>query len=769
MEYLRALMEGDTATVRLREEHAGEHGYGPLAPCSHVCSARRQSTMCPMLHRTEDDKLAHGALTKAQPCTAKFRVYVPTDLHANSSIVVLCISPHSHAAPERSMTPPAIRDAFKSMLTVMDWRLADATPRRVIQDSGFMTALRRSLEWKDAPNPVLGDLHPSLANLDHTAYLIDSIRQPLYPFGTDFEGAQFMLNQQLKLPLTERYVRYAKEVVLPGEKDPVRIVICMSPAQSKRLLDAKRVEIDSAYNRVQSWVEFEMEEWDTATSQSVTLCRAFITSQTAEAHQLLFREIFRIAEQDTGRSAQFRHLHGRGLEIVTADEHKGQAKGLGLFLVEIARELLMPDPYEPEKRLCDLTAYDHLARILRLCIVHFKRNILKLKGHVAEPVLAAMFSLASTEPHADFEGAKDIIRRGGKKAADWLHDKEKGAPFALPALYFPLSKIPLNVWLAGKSNSNGVEQKHRNVNRDGKHLSMIGGIHLGMQHDVREHRSGEAILQEGIHPRYRPSHDAMREERSLQRHIRSHKRKLAADENTQQRPTKKARSIAGPIPAPIPLPPSLPPRPVRYEDLPEPPFLVPSQFLDITNDAELPQAGPSAQSSFPVQDFPLRRHPHRRPEGDPVKREEEEANLNDVGYDDIGGCRNLKQMAQIRELAELPLRHPQLFRAIGIKPQRGTLLFDTPGMGKALMTLCRERNGHVLLPHQRPGDHVKDGESESNLHKAFEEAEKNSPSIIFIDEIDSIAPKHERLEDHVEVCMKSPRRLGGNWNHLKNN
>lgn len=56
-------------------------------------------------------------------------------------------------------------------------------------------------------------------------------------------------------------------------------------------------------------------------------------------------------------------------------------------------------------------------------------------------------------------------------------------------------------------------------------------------------------------------------------------------------------------------------------------------------------------------------------EGDPIKREDEENNLADVGYDDIGGCR--KQMAQIRELVELPLRHPQLFKSIGIKPPRG--------------------------------------------------------------------------------------------------
>ncbi len=70
-------------------------------------------------------------------------------------------------------------------------------------------------------------------------------------------------------------------------------------------------------------------------------------------------------------------------------------------------------------------------------------------------------------------------------------------------------------------------------------------------------------------------------------------------------------------------------------------------------------------------------------EGDPVKREDEEANLADVGYDDIGGCR--KQMAQIREMVELPLRHPQLFKSIGIKPPRGVLMFGPPGTGKTLM------------------------------------------------------------------------------------
>ncbi|WVO24002.1 uncharacterized protein IAS62_005361 [Cryptococcus decagattii] len=74
-------------------------------------------------------------------------------------------------------------------------------------------------------------------------------------------------------------------------------------------------------------------------------------------------------------------------------------------------------------------------------------------------------------------------------------------------------------------------------------------------------------------------------------------------------------------------------------------------------------------------------------EGDPLDREAEEATLNDVGYDDLGGCR--KQLAQIRELVELPLRHPQLFKAIGIKPPRGILMYGPPGT--AAMQQIREK------------------------------------------------------------------------------
>lgn len=137
-------------------------------------------------------------------------------------------------------------------------------------------------------------------------------------------------------------------------------------------------------------------------------------------------------------------------------------------------------------------------------------------------------------------------------------------------------------------------------------------------------------------------------------------------------------------------------------------------------------------------------------EGEPIKREDEESNLSEVGYDDIGGIR--KQLAQIRELVELPLRHPQLFRSIGIKPPRGILLYGPPGTGKTLIAraVANETGAFFFLINGPEIMSKMAGESESNLRKAFEEAEKNSPAIIFIDEIDAIAPKRDKTNGEVE-------------------
>lgn len=136
-------------------------------------------------------------------------------------------------------------------------------------------------------------------------------------------------------------------------------------------------------------------------------------------------------------------------------------------------------------------------------------------------------------------------------------------------------------------------------------------------------------------------------------------------------------------------------------------------------------------------------------EGEPIKREEEDK-MNGIGYEDIGGCR--KQMALIREMIELPLRHPTLFKTLGVKPPRGVLLYGPPGSGKTLIAraVANETGAFFFLINGPEIMSKMAGDSEANLRRAFEEAEKNAPSIIFIDEVDSIAPKRDKVGGEVE-------------------
>merc|ERR1711935_793398 len=141
-------------------------------------------------------------------------------------------------------------------------------------------------------------------------------------------------------------------------------------------------------------------------------------------------------------------------------------------------------------------------------------------------------------------------------------------------------------------------------------------------------------------------------------------------------------------------------------------------------------------------------------EGEPIKREDEEK-LDDVGYDDIGGCKG--QLALIREMVELPLRHPQLFKNLGIKPPRGVLLYGPPGSGKTLIgrAVANETGANFYIINGPEIMSKMAGESESNLRKMFQQAEENAPSIIFTDEIDSIAPKREKTNGEVEKRIVS--------------
>lgn len=136
-------------------------------------------------------------------------------------------------------------------------------------------------------------------------------------------------------------------------------------------------------------------------------------------------------------------------------------------------------------------------------------------------------------------------------------------------------------------------------------------------------------------------------------------------------------------------------------------------------------------------------------EGEPTLRLDEDKQ-DSVGYDDLGGVR--KQLALIREMIELPLRHPKLFRVIGIKPPKGVLLHGPPGTGKTMIAKAvANETGAFFFTINGPEIMSKNaGDSEANLKRAFEEAAKNAPAILFIDEIDSIAPDRSKTQGELE-------------------
>ena len=127
-----------------------------------------------------------------------------------------------------------------------------------------------------------------------------------------------------------------------------------------------------------------------------------------------------------------------------------------------------------------------------------------------------------------------------------------------------------------------------------------------------------------------------------------------------------------------------------------------------------------------------------------------EDKVPDITYEDIGGLK--EEIKKIREMVEIPMKHPEIFQKLGISPPKGVLLHGPPGTGKTLLAkaVANESDAHFILLN---GPEIMSkfyGESEKKIRDLFEEAEKNAPSIIFIDEMDAIASKREDSHGEVE-------------------
>ncbi|MFC1856922.1 CDC48 family AAA ATPase [Thermodesulfobacteriota bacterium] len=134
----------------------------------------------------------------------------------------------------------------------------------------------------------------------------------------------------------------------------------------------------------------------------------------------------------------------------------------------------------------------------------------------------------------------------------------------------------------------------------------------------------------------------------------------------------------------------------------------------------------------------------------PAERESGQKRKTGITYEDIGGLQ--EEIKRIREMIELPLKHPQVFERLGIDPPKGVLLHGPPGTGKTLIAkaVSNEADIHFISVNGPEIVNKFYGESEAQLRNLFDEAEKKAPSILFIDEIDAIAPKRTEVTGEVE-------------------
>ncbi|KAK0227725.1 hypothetical protein IW262DRAFT_1292681 [Armillaria fumosa] len=432
-EYLCALIVNDEPVISKIELRAHQQGYGPLMSCTTVCnisSVKISQLSTENGHRTSSKGDMLMTEMVQLPCSSRFTVVRPEDGYWEEcpKILLLCHSPHTHPIPLPTTTPVQIKAEIKALIRSLEHELADMTPRRFCRHPAVINRVKELCPAVE--EPTVAHLHPSLANLDHIASYIHTEVKAALPHGTGWEGVAHMKRIQDEEEVTP-YIRVIKrmswhslrhewddadesddeEGPLSGsEDDCFRLIVCMLPERSQDFHKAKWVQCDISFKRVPGWNEFELVSVDCETNQ---------------------------VRQDTGKDIEYRHLHSpsleehRGILHWAADQHRGQAKGLGLHLQDIAREMGKErrDLHEPAS--CAVPNYT---------------------------VKEKMHSLLCVR-HPDWDGAIAYIEReGGAAGRAWLNNK-RDSKFALQGMCWEKSFIPLSIWQAGDTTTNAVAQK----------------------------------------------------------------------------------------------------------------------------------------------------------------------------------------------------------------------------------------------------------------------------------------------------------------------
>ncbi|GLB33432.1 hypothetical protein LshimejAT787_0103900 [Lyophyllum shimeji] len=518
-DYIKAYFDNDKDELERIERSASDLGVGPLRACTTVTNFSAQKVCCPFDHRLENGSLVQPEMIHL-PCQVKFRS-------------------HPHPVPLPQKTPPVIRAEIMALLDKLGGSLADLTTRRFLRHPVVRAYLAD--RFPSIPSPSLSDLHVSLSNREHVKVYIDQAITKNFPYGTGWEGLLHLKKvQDETLQPEDHYIRKAftvkgstmaiheeDERPVLGDSHDVRIIICMTKEGSRRLLNVQYPQSDIGFKRVVGFYEFELACWDRIRNMSVVFCRVFVTRQTAAVHQLIFEALDDIVKLDTGHNLRWRHIHASSPEDTDglilqwgADQHSGQAKGLGLYLQKIAQQYPMKyDLHEPHRLLKDLSPYEHLHRIFRLCFVHFMRNIRACS--VPEEVRNLMRGLCCMT-HDNWDGTLNKIQAlGGKPAIDWVQNKV-ASKFAFEAICWERSYIPKAVWVSGDSNTNLVESVHADVNREGVGFSLVGAVKAGQRFDALTMKTLQDFETAGIRPSYQSGHPTERATRGVKRKFTAH-------------------------------------------------------------------------------------------------------------------------------------------------------------------------------------------------------------------------------------------------------
>ncbi|CAB4426822.1 unnamed protein product [Rhizophagus irregularis] len=474
--------------------------------CFTVHPNNTRSDECPFLHKV-GNHIVKGTVKKpTTECPVKF-YHIPKNLKECPFIVTVSVGIHNHPPPPPRKTPYNIKSQLQKIID--NEHVLDLTARKFLTGSMIQTYLN---------GKSISDLHPSLNNQSKINYYIEKTRRSKYPFGQNILGVvhEFMRHEKSEDP----YIRSIR--FLDNEQ---YIVLCGTKKQLQALSKLTYIEIDMAFKRIHGITnEWEVSAYSSQAQKTLTFARIFTNVETAEAYQNLFEDLFSCIERDIGESFNFHHIHKKGLGCIIADQHKGQALGLGQYL---------------NSKYPHLTSIEHLQHIYKLCQVHYKRNIDKNR-QLSKETRNAMYLIPTLNIQEDILEVLNKIQFCNKPgAAAWV--KDKLVPWVLSGISSVFTKMDCTIWNQTPNNTNAGESAHANVNRDGCNLSLLAGIIRGQEFDKRQWESANVHEQYNVPESYRNKSELAR---SIQAEKRAEKRcKKQSSTSTSSRIVKKQKEM----------------------------------------------------------------------------------------------------------------------------------------------------------------------------------------------------------------------------------